>query len=136
MREAWIVIAVLMCVVSAAVMAVPAVGAFRRFRRRRGLLEAFRHAVEDDQLRGRIRRDKEIFGDGFIDGVSGSAGTLRFRLTRRFRPFQALDAYRLELDDEGFDYRLDTSKEQGHVVVRAYLRLRWTDETAPRSEAS
>ena len=128
MRESWIVIAALMCAVAAIVIIVPILRWVRRTRRRGALHRAFVHAVRDGQARAKFRREKETFGDGFIDTFVGTAGTLRFRLTRRFRPFETLDAYGLELDRdagaESFHYDLRTPDEDPHPVARCYRILR------------
>lgn len=138
MREKLLVaFAALVGSVGAFVTALPFFGWLRKKRRRRDLLRSFRHAVAHDQLRAKFRREKEAFGDGFLDGFVGSAGLLRFRLTRRFRPFQSVDEFRLVVADEGFDFRLDVDKDADHPVVRAYRDLRQRYPMgASKSEAS
>jgi|GEM_PF-6702575 len=145
MHDLLIGIAIVLGVAGAGVAFVPTIEAVRRFRRRRGIFRAFRFAAEDGQLRARFRREKEIFGDGFIDTFVGSAGTLRFRLTRRFRPFEKLDAYWLELGHSGpagderepFAFRIETPEEGGHPVAATYRELRKRyPMRIPKDEAS
>lgn len=124
-------IAALLAAAGAFVTALPVPGWIRKRRRRRELYGAFLGAAAQGHLRAKHRRVKEPFGGGFIDAFVGTAGLIRFRLTRRFRPFETIDAYALELADERYDFALATSKEAGHPIVAAYLDLR---ERCPMGE--
>lgn len=133
MREALYVAAAFIGIAGAIITLLPLPRLYRRFRHRRGLMRAFLHAAVDGQLRATFRREKEIFGDGFVDGFGGTAGMLRFRLTRRFRPFCDIDTYSLELGHgaaedasgrEWYGFELKTPEEGEHPLVGAYRNLR------------
>lgn len=120
-------------VADAVIFALPMIACFRRHRRRSVLMGAFLHAAHDNQLRAKFRRQEAIFSDGFIDSFTGTAGLLRFRLTRRFRPFAKIDVYGLKLGHgdaevgsgrEWFELRTETPKTGGPPIVRIYRELR------------
>jgi len=119
-------------VIGAVVTAWPVARWIRWQRDKRLLLRCFLAAAGDGQLRAVFRRRKDVFGDGFSDTFTGTAGTLRFSLTRRFAPFQAIDPYYLRLGrpsctegdgGETYVYHLKTG-DRNHPIVEAYFALR------------
>ena len=124
MREAMIGISIFMCVVMAAIMAMPAAAWFRRRRRRRSLLACFLHALEDGAIpRLTYIRERKCFGDGWIDTCRGSAGTMPFTFSVTIEPWARLKTYRLHLVGEDWAVETDPARDPLEPFIRVHATL-------------
>ena len=123
-------------VAGAVISALPIIRWRRNRRRRKDVYDGFVRALEDGQLRAtKFAREKAFEGAGFVDRLTGTAGTVPIVLSRRFRPFQKIDAFWLHVENETFSFSLDVEDDR-HPIVRAYFRLRKRQPDAPSTEAN
>lgn len=97
MREAARGIAVFIGLVGAAITVLPFAMWLRRRKAAAALYAEFREAVPR-VIGFRYRRQKMIFGDGFLDAYDGQIGEISYRLEVEIIPHRRLRGYRLRLE--------------------------------------